>query len=254
MTDTRPTSGETQTHRDLKRAAVFWAQAQGFNLVAEEVRIPRSSYRADVVACESTLKGGPSIRRSALFECKQSRADLLKDSRVVQQTLARIAELTARRQELDRLLGLHYPSLRTSEELFNQFVVPVEADKLGHEGYAATVRELDTLQRRLYGKTKFDRLLRHQNADLHYLVIRGGIIQPHEAPQGWGLLIWDGETFEPLAPGLPRLTLATQPTLCQTTEACRTELLIGIARTATRGLNKAHGLAVEAVFESRRQG
>ena len=245
---------ETAAHRALKRAAVLWAQVQGFNLVAEEVRIPRSSYRADVVACETTLKGGPRVLRSAVFECKQARSDLLKDSRAIHHTTERIGELMARKHELDRLLGLHYPSLRRSDELFAEFVVPVEADKLGHEGYAAIVRELDRLQRRLYGKTKFDRLLNYQNADLHYVVIAPGILQPHEAPQGWGLLEWDGTTMEPQFPEVPKLTLTTQPTLCKTLESCRTELLINIARTATRALNKQHQLSSEAMFEQRRRG
>ncbi|MDB6117855.1 MAG: hypothetical protein JWO08_1636 [Verrucomicrobiaceae bacterium] len=246
------TRSETAAHRALKRAAVLWAQVQGFNLVAEEVRIPRSSYRADVVACETTLKGGPRVLRSAIFECKQARSDLLKDSRAIQHTTERIAELMARKHELDRLLGLHYPSLRRSDELFAEFVVPVEADKLGHEGYAAIVRELDRLQRRLYGKTKFDRLRTYKNADLHYIVIGPGILRAHEAPAGWGLLEWDGLTMEPQYPEVPRLTLTTQPTFCQTLEACRTELLIGIARTATRALNKHHQLSSEAMFERRK--
>ncbi len=238
MQPARPASrSESQAHRDLKRAAVFWAQVQGYQMVAEEVRIPRSSYRADAVACMTTLKGGPAVVRTAIFECKQSRADLIKDSREVEKTAARIAELTARKHELDRLLGHHYPSLRMGEELFSEFVVPVAADKLGHEGYAATVRELDMLQRRLYGGTKFDRLLRHRNVDLHYLVIRQGILKADEAPAGWGLLEWDGTTFEPLAPEVPLLRLLTRPELCETTDACRLELLFGIARTATRGVS-----------------
>jgi len=226
---------ETAAHRALKRASVLWAQAQGFNLVAEEVRIPRSSYRADVVAGESTLKAGPQMLRTAVFECKQSRSDLLKDSRAVKETLLRIEELTERKHDLDRLLGLHYPSLRTSEELFPEFVVPVDADKLGHEGYAGVVRELDKLQHRLYGKTKFDRIMSRQCADLHYLVICSGIIEPYEVPQGWGLLVWEDESETDLK-------LVVQPTLGQTSEACRIEMLLGIARTATRWLNKHHGL------------
>ena len=248
------TRSESQFHRDLKRAAVFWAQAHGFSLVAEEVRIPRSSYRADVVAGDSTLKGGPRVLRTAIFECKQSRSDLLKDGREVRDTSLRIQELTGRKHELDRLLGLHYPTLRTSEELFAEFVVPVEASKLGHEGYASVVRELAKLQQRLYGKTKFDRLMARQSADLHYLVAREGIVEPHEVPPGWGLLTWDGSTQAPAQSDVPHLALITQPTLCQTTDACRLEMLMGIARTATRALNKSHGLTVEALFESRRQG
>lgn len=244
---------ETERHRTLKRAAVFWAQSRGFGLAAEEVRIPRSGYRADVVACESALKGGPRVVRSALFECKQARSDLLKDSRLVRQTTERIAELTARKHALDRLLGLHYPSLRRSDELFADFVVPVEADKLGHDGYAKTVRELAKLQERLYGKTKFDKLLQYQNADLHYIVVMEGILQAHEVPPGWGMLVWDGRSMETLAPDVPHLVLEVQPLLCTTTEACRQELLLGIARTATRWLNKHHGLPGEAIFESRRR-
>lgn len=246
------TRSETAAHQALKRAAVFWAQVNGFNLVAEEVRIPRSSYRADVVACDTTLKGGPQVLRTAVFECKQARSDLLKDSRIIRETALRIEELTHRKHELDRLLGVHYPSLRKSEELFVEFVVPVEADKLGHEGYAATVRELGNLQRRLYGKTKFDKLIAWQSADLHYLVVQPGIMRPHETPPGWGLLEWDGTTLEPDFPEVPSLTLTVQPTLCTTPEARRLEMLIGIARTATRALNKAHGLTGEALFEARR--
>ena len=229
MTATR---SESAAHRALKRAAALWAQEQGFNLVAEDVRIPRSSYRADVVAADSTLVGGPRIQRTAVFECKQARSDLLKDSREVLKTTQRIAELSQRKHELDRLLGLHYPSLRTSDELFAEFVVPVDVGTLGHEGYAAVVRELDQLQNRLYGKTKFDRLFTRQCVDFHYLVVQPGILQPHEVPQGWGLLVWN-ETLD-------SLSLDAQPTLCQPSPAHRLELILGIARTATRWLNKEH--------------
>ena len=224
------TRSESAAHRALKQAAAVWAQEQSFNLVAEEVRIPRSSYRADVVAADSTLKGGPQVLRTAVFECKQVRSDMLKDSREVLKTTQRIAELTQRKHDLDRLLGLHYPSLRRSEELFAEFVVPVDADKLGHDGYAAVVRELDLLQHRLYGKTKFDRLFTRQCVDLHYLVVTPGIIEPHEVPQGWGLLVWDEAQS---------LSLTAQPTLCQPPEPARLELVLGIARTATRWLNKS---------------
>jgi hypothetical protein len=230
---------ESPTHLALKRGALHWAQNQGFDVVAEEVRIPRSSYRADVVACDTTLKGGPQVLRTAVFECKQSRSDLLKDSRAVKQTLDRIGELTERKQELDRLLGTHYPSLRTGDELFHEFVVPVDPAALGHVGYTQTVRELEKLQRRLYGKTKFDKLYQWRSADLHYLVVLDGLLQPHECPHGWGLLSWDGASYDAERPDAPLLTQHSLPELCNATPAHRLEMLIGVAKTATRSANRA---------------
>ena len=216
--------GESPQHLALKQAAIAWALENGYTIAAPEIRIPRSSYRADVVAVTTTLKGGPQITRSAIFECKQSRSDLIKDSRLVQKTLERIGELTARKQTLDSLLGPHYPSLRTSDELFNDFTVPVDPATLGHEGYTAVTRELGILQNRLYGKTKFDRLIHYQNADLHYLVTTPGLFQPHEVPSGWGHLQLDESGT---------LTLLHSPTLCQTSPDKRLEMLISLARRAT---------------------
>ena len=43
-------AGETEPHRELKRLAAAWARANRLGLVATEVRLPRSGYRADVAA------------------------------------------------------------------------------------------------------------------------------------------------------------------------------------------------------------
>lgn len=221
---TMASRSETPQHIALKHAAMVWALETGFTIAVPEIRIPRSSYRADVVALETTLKAGSHILRSAVFECKQSRSDLIKDSRNVQKTLRRIAELTERKQKLDSLLGTHYPSLRTSDELFNDFTVPVDTATLGHEGYAAVTRELAMLQNRLYGKTKFDRLIHYQNADLHYLVTTPGLFQPHEVPAGWGHLQMESDGT---------LKLLHPPQLMAPTPEKRLEMLISCARRAT---------------------
>ncbi len=43
-------AGETAAHRELKRLAMAWAGEVGFDIVASEVRVPRSGFRADVAA------------------------------------------------------------------------------------------------------------------------------------------------------------------------------------------------------------
>ena len=45
-----PRKGETAAHRELKRLALVWAQAQGYSACALEVSLPRCRYRADVAA------------------------------------------------------------------------------------------------------------------------------------------------------------------------------------------------------------
>jgi hypothetical protein len=69
--------GESRGHRALKRQALAWARERDLVLAACEVRVPRSPYRADVVAATRGVATGEGA--VALFECKQSRADFLRD-------------------------------------------------------------------------------------------------------------------------------------------------------------------------------
>src|SRR5215217_7388283 len=100
-------STETENHSRLKSLALAWAQENGFAICGLEVRVPRSGYRADVAAIGRGREG-----RAAVFECKQSRADLLKDSHAEMATRTRLAELTQRRRTLEEMLAVHRPDLR----------------------------------------------------------------------------------------------------------------------------------------------
>src|SRR6059058_667989 len=102
-------SAETQNHLRLKTLALAWAQANGFAIAATEVRVPKSGYRADVAV--AARGAGSGAIRTAVFECKQARADLLKDAYAEQATRAKLAELTQRRRTLEELLAVHRPDL-----------------------------------------------------------------------------------------------------------------------------------------------
>lgn len=236
---------ESANHFALKRSAALWAQAQGYKMVAPEVRLPNCRYRADVAAYRPDRRSGGvlAIGETAVFECKQARSDFLKDARSASLTTQRLAELGERRAKLEELLGIHFPNLRKGETLFPEFD-SYEFDKLSHKGYSEVMREIRILQKRLYEKTKFERLVNWRCANAFYLVVTPGIILEHEVPQRWGLLVQsqDEDTG---------LQLIRRPELIQCAESVRLELLQRLATFGTREMNRIWGIPFEEVFGRR---
>src|ERR1700758_5867745 len=143
-------SSETQTHLRLKRLAFLWAQAQGFSACAMEVSLPKCRYRADVAAYRSHRR---QIASTAVFECKQALCDLRRDNCQSELARRRLEVMCKRRQLLEVRLRAHYPNLRNGCSLFPEF----DSENfiaIGHQGYPRLLRELRTLQNRLYDCTK----------------------------------------------------------------------------------------------------
>lgn len=224
-------SPETARHARLKTLALAWAQANGFVIAAPEVRVPRSGYRADAAAYGPARRGAPV--RTAIFECKQARADLLKDAHAEAATRARLAELTARRAALERLLAEHRPDLRRGEALWPEFDA-WDFSSLEHRGYREVLGELETLQRRVLRGVKFSRMFRYRCADFLYLVAEENIFAEAEIPAGWGLLVRRDDA----------LHLARAPAQLDAAGARRAALLEAIAAAGTRAVNRAAGIAV----------
>lgn len=229
-------AGETAAHRELKRLALAWAQANGFAFAATEVRVPKSGYRADVAACS---RG--AARRAAVFECKQARADLRKDAHAEADTRQRLAELIERRARLEQLLAIHRPDLRRGEALWPEFDA-WDFSGLEHRAYRELLDELATLQARVRGGTKFAKMFRYRCADFLYLVVEDGIFAEAEIPAGWGLLRRCGDALE----------LARRPAELAAADAQRLALLEAIAQAGTRAVNRSHGVTPVRPGEERR--
>ncbi|MGH7943718.1 MAG: hypothetical protein ACREF9_01710, partial [Opitutaceae bacterium] len=131
-------AAESENHCRLKTLALAWAQANGFPICGLEVRVPRSGYRADVAA-----SGRGAAARTAVFECKQSRADLLKDGHGEAVTRMRLDELTQRRRTLEELLAVHRPDLRRGESLWPEYDA-WDFSSLEHCAYRGLLDELST--------------------------------------------------------------------------------------------------------------
>jgi hypothetical protein len=225
MMEAAMATNETESHQKLKALALAWARANGFAIAACEVRVPKSGYRADVVACSRGAN-----RRTAVFECKQARADLLKDAHAEADTRRRLAELIARRAKLEELLAVHRPDLRRGDALFPEFD-SWDFSGLEHATYRAVLAELATVQERVLRGTKFSKMFRYHCADFLYLVVEENIFAEAEIPAGWGLLVCRGG----------ELALARPPVALEPADSQRLALLENIAVVATRA-----GAAAEA--------
>jgi hypothetical protein len=209
-------AAESAAHRELKRLAILWARQRRLMLAAAEVRLPRSNYRADAAAATPRVLASNAF--TAVFECKASRSDFLRDSAAESGAAERIADLSQRLTALRELIAGHRPDLRRGEELFPEFDV-YDLRGLRHDTHDRLAAELRVAQRKLLERTKFAKLARWRAASLHYLVAEEGILAAHEVPEGWGLLVRREA----------ELALVVKPCLCSTSVAERVALLERIA-------------------------
>jgi hypothetical protein len=199
--------GETPRHIGLKGLAMKWALQEGLTFVAPEVSFPHRRIRVDVAACAPARKAPsrrpvPSIsavlKTAVVFECKQGRGDLLRDNKRRALLSERLKTLESRRGRLEELLHLHLPHLANGESLFPEFD-SYRLREHNHIGYKKLLRQIRISKRGMLDGTKFDRLLNYRVANLHYLVAEEQLIEAHELPIGWGLLVRRDDTLELMA-------------------------------------------------------
>jgi hypothetical protein len=229
--------GETAQHVRLKQLAFVWAQAQGFSACAMEVLLPKCRYRADVAAYRPRAK---KIGSTAVFECKQALCDLRRDNCHSESVRQRLNTICERRQLFEARLRAHYPNLHNGDSLFPEFD-SANFSAIGHRGYERLVRELRTLQNRLYDCTKFEKLIRYRCSNLFFVVLPEQLFRESEVPAGWGALIGSNSA----------LILARKPLWHETTPQSRLDLLQRIATAATRNLNREFAITFEHVQHMR---
>ena len=183
-------TGESEMHRRLKEKTFLWAYDRGYRCCAMEVRAPRSRFRMDVAAIR--LERTQGEHTVAVIECKQSREDLDRDNQRYSRLRANLKILQERRETLERLLAVHYPSLRTSDSLFPEWAT-FDFSAIDHAAYRQTIQKIACIQRQIFDNTKFDIMTRYRLGNLHYLVTTPQLLHQREVPLGWGLLETDGK-------------------------------------------------------------
>lgn len=238
-------SGESQAHRDLKRLALLWAQVNGFRIAAAEVSLPNHRVRMDVAAYKpqrarearrdkrtgrERLVWKPAIGVTAIFECKASTTDFIRDARSMKATSERLQVLHEKKSHAEQELCLHYPSIRNGDSLFQEYET-LNFERPGYERYEKIMREIRQLSDRLHGNTKFDRLTKYGAANLFYVVAEPDTVSLHVLPCGWGLLERTGDD----------LVLKVKPHWYEVPEEDRLAFFQRIALAATRAVNREHG-------------
>lgn len=225
--------GETETHVRLKRLALLWAQANGYSACAVEVSLPQCRYRADVAAYRPQAKQ-PGV--TAIFECKQARADLRRDNCCSVTTRERLRSVNRRREVLEKNLRVHYPTLRTGDSLFPEYDSH-DFSALGHRSYGRVLRELAALQNHLSDGVKFECLVRYRCANLFFLVLRRELFCESEVPVGWGALVEANGS----------LSLVRKPIWHDNAAETRLRFLQRIATAGSRQFNRTLGITREEI-------
>ena len=195
---------ETPAHRDLKRLGAAWLRRRGCQAVAQEVRCPINRFRVDVAGYRDTAprEAGARGRRrcpaaTVVIECKQSRADFLRDGAEPEPLLAerRRWEGIARHIE-ERRIKAEEPHLRRGESALFEGLEEWDFSESRLRSYRQVLGRLRGVEVRLHGHTKFSTISRYRLADELYLAAPAGLIRKGELPAGWGLLEWDGDGLD----------------------------------------------------------
>ncbi|HEX5691665.1 MAG TPA: hypothetical protein VFX76_16740, partial [Roseiflexaceae bacterium] len=187
---------ETPTHTLLKRLSVEWLRARGYLAAACEVRSPIAQWVLDVAGWRDAWWDAAAEQRikldspqTAIIECKQSRADFLRDSR----RLDALIHLRQRYEGIRRSIEEHRikalePQLRQSGSSLFAELEEWDFESSALPSYRRTLARLEQIDARLHGETKFIRISQYGLADALYIAAPFGMIAHRELPQGWGLL------------------------------------------------------------------
>ena len=239
---------ETFAHRRLKDLAVAFLRDRGCLALATEVRCPISRYRVDVAGYQDSTRDwqrGCRRRRrrcpptSIVIECKQSRADFFRDCEQTEALLARRADLELIRRSIEEhRVKREEPHLRRSgSALFAELEEwDFAASRL--PSYRKVLRQLQLLDQKLHGHTKFHLAARYKLADCLYLAAPRGMIRQCEIPPGWGLLecprAWlDEESAHESQDEPPALKPIVEAPQLRSSDQHRTRLLRNIAVSAS---------------------
>lgn len=178
---------ESLAHQRLKAFAAEFLRSIGCWHIATEARTRIPRFRADVMGLGLTPGAGgtPFV---AIVECKQSRADFLRDAADRDAVRRRRDALLARCAGAEPLLRASEPHLIDSDGWLFPELAPLRLDGSRLRGLRRARRDAASLDRRSRANVKLWSLRRWRQADLFYIATPRGLLKQAEMPQGWRLI------------------------------------------------------------------
>lgn len=178
---------ESLTHQRLKAFAAEFLRSIGCWHIATEARTRIPRFRADVMGLGHApgADGSPFV---AIVECKQSRADFLRDAADRDALRRKRDALLARCVDAESLLRAAEPHLIDSDGWLFPECAPARVGDTCLRGLRAGRRNAASLHRRSRANVKLWSLRRWRQADLFYIAAPRGLLRQAEMPQGWRLI------------------------------------------------------------------
>ena len=245
---------ESRRHHRLKQLSLAFLRGAGCAAAAVEVRCPASHYRVDAGGhadpvpvrgrqipgnLDSFSFRAPGRATTVLVECKQSRADYLRDTRQLADLLAERRRLDESRRHLEeRLLRASEPHLLGSGSMLFGEMEDWDFASSRSPSYRAVLRGLRRIEKQIHGDTKFWTVARYALADVLLIAAPAGLIHARELSPGWGLLEFPDKWLEAPDDGLEAAELSVRLRRAPATSAAvhdrhRLRLLRNIAVAAT---------------------
>jgi hypothetical protein len=252
---------ETEAHARLKTLAMLFLRSVGFQAVAAEVMCPINRHRLDVAGyidalpttdgvtiepaswAATTLFERPPERRpieprTAIIECKQDRADFLRERHDLARLLTRRDRLHEMRENFESShLKNREPELRQSGVYLFEEMERWSFGAARSPQYRGLLRRIDRADASIHKGAKLSRMVRYRLADRFYMMAPPGVIAPRELPNGWGLLEAPtaslvGRSLDPALVGHVRV--ARPASVCRSNAKLRGRMLRNIAIASTR--------------------
>lgn len=132
---------------------------------------------------------GPAAPRAIVIECKQSRSDFLRNRGEGEALAAQLATLRRRAKRIEEMRIKRFePQLRRVQEGLFETEEHWEFAASGIKAYHRLLARIESTERELYGRSKFERLRTLGLADHVFVLCPRGLVHPRELPQGVGLL------------------------------------------------------------------
>jgi sRNA-binding carbon storage regulator CsrA len=148
-----------------------------------DAQAPAGDRRANPVAARVRCEP-----RTVIIECKQSRADFLRDRDNLDALLKAREAMEERRRRFAEKVRETEPHLQSTSGVLFSELGEWNLDASTNPTYRRILRELEKIDERLHGGTKFHRLTRYRLAERLYLLAPAGVVGRREVPPGWGLV------------------------------------------------------------------